>query len=294
MSPAYESQQLGPSLVIGGSGFTGSHVVEQLLNEKGAGSITAASRNPRNDNCFDGVSYLSLDVCDAAAVTKLISEVRPEVIFHVAAPRAIDGANNPAVFHEAIIDGTRHVLDAAKASPTVKALVYTSTCAVHEGYEHFDLKEDAPMWNENSKTFPYYRAKALADQMVLAGNRRGNSAGQVSYEGILLTTSLRLPMCYGERDIQGIPGQLEALQKGQTKTQLGDGKNHVEPLYAPVCADAHILAAKASPLRGVRPLQRTSALTGKASSSLTAARSPSGTSRGGCGDKLETRQIPRM
>lgn len=102
------------------------------------------------------------------------------------------------------------------------------------------------MWDAASSTFPYYKAKALADEAMRAANRRAAAAAASSnYAGALLTATLRLPMCYGERDTRGIPGQLEALQKGQTKMQLGDGTNHVEPLYGPVAGEAHLRAAKA-------------------------------------------------
>jgi len=51
-------------------------------------------------------------------------------------------------------------------------------------------------------------------------------------------------MVYGERDTQYIPAQLNALKNGQTKVQLGNGKNKVQPTYAGNAAIAHILAAQ--------------------------------------------------
>jgi sterol-4alpha-carboxylate 3-dehydrogenase (decarboxylating) len=239
MPSPLESQRIRSALVIGGCGFMGSHIVEHLVKDANSGHVTVVSRNP-HQNRLGGVKYMQADICDPEAISKALASTKPEVVFHVAAPRAIDGANNPSIFRGTIVHGTRHVLEAAQANASVKALVYTSTMAVHQGYEHFDLTEDAPMWDEKSKTFPYYQAKSLADMMVLRANKPLSANG----EG-LLTASLRLPMCYGERDTQGIPGQLGALQKGQTKVQLGDGKNMVEPLYAPNSAIAHILAAKA-------------------------------------------------
>ncbi|KAI9659364.1 MAG: hypothetical protein M1821_001622 [Bathelium mastoideum] len=239
MSFTWKLQPISSALVIGGSGFMGSHIVEHLLKESNCGPVTVVSRHPEQ-NRHPGVTYIQADLTDANSITKVVSDIRPEVIFHVAAPRAIDGVNNASIFHEAIVEGTRHVIEIATVQPMVKALVYTSTMAVHQGYEHFDLTEDAPVWQESTKTFPYYRAKALADTMVLRANQPVDDNGRG-----LRTASLRLPMCYGERDTQGIPGQLEAFQNRQTKVQLGNGQNLVEPLYAPNAAAAHILAAKA-------------------------------------------------
>ncbi|KAL9094977.1 MAG: hypothetical protein Q9165_002579 [Trypethelium subeluteriae] len=226
-------------MVIGGCGLVGFHIVLHLLEEGCCGQITVVSRNPK-ENRLNGVSYVQLDLINAQSVKKVIAEVKPEVIFHVAAPRAIDGVNNTSIFFQTIVEGTQNVLEAATTSAAVKALVYTSTMAVHVGYEHFDLTEDAPVWHENSNTFPYYKAKALADTMVLHANKALDEESNG-----LRTATLRLPMCYGERDTQGIPGQLEAFKQGQTRIQLGNGQNCVEPLYAPNSAIAHVLTAKA-------------------------------------------------
>ncbi|KAI9711709.1 MAG: hypothetical protein M1820_001853 [Bogoriella megaspora] len=239
MSPLWGSWSIHSAMVIGGCGFMGSHIVEQLLKESRLVSITVVSRNP-NGNHLDGVRYIQADITNAQSIKNVIAEAQPEVIFHAAAPRAIDGVNDASVFYRTIVEGTQHVLEEAATTPAVKALIYTSTMAVHVGYEHFELAEDAPMWQENSKTFPYYKAKALADTMVRRANRPQDEKGNG-----LRTATLRLPMCYGERDTQGIPGQLETVLKGQTKIQLGNGRNLVEPLYAPNSALAHVLTAKA-------------------------------------------------
>ncbi|KAL9074037.1 MAG: hypothetical protein Q9157_004527 [Trypethelium eluteriae] len=239
MSPSWEQRYIDSAMVIGGCGFVGFHIVQHLLKESRCGQITVASRNP-NENRLDGVSYVQLDLANARSVKEVVAKIKPEVIFHVAAPRAVDGVNNTSIFFQTIAEGTKNVIEAATASTKVKALVYTSTMAVHVDYEHFDLTEDAPVWQEDSKTFPYYKAKALADTMVLHANKPLDEKGKG-----LRTATLRLPMVYGERDTQGIPGQLEAFKNGQTKIQLGNGLNHVEPLYAPNCAIAHALTARA-------------------------------------------------
>jgi sterol-4alpha-carboxylate 3-dehydrogenase (decarboxylating) len=239
MGPSWEQQSIGSALVIGGCGFVGFHIVQHLLKDSRCGQITVVSRNPK-ENRLDGISYVQLDLTNAQSVKQVIDEINPEVIFHVAAPRAVDGYSDESIFFRTIVEGTQNVIQAATANKAVKALVFTSTPAVHAGYEHFDLSEDAPMWQENSKTFSYYKAKALGDTLVLRANKVIDTEGRG-----LRTATLRLPMVYGERDNQAIPGQLEAFRKGQTKIQLGNGQNYVEPLYAPNAAIAHISAAKA-------------------------------------------------
>ena len=235
---ASQTPALGPVLVIGGCGFIGFHIVSRLLREPGCGPVSVMSRNP-NQNRVEGVTYHQVDIRDEDGIRKLLAEIKPQVIFHAASPSATDPAITPEDHHNINVLGTKKLLACAVAAPSVKALVYTSTAAVAKGYEHFDVDETAPLWAANSKTIPYFKAKALADTLVREANSPLDSQGRG-----LLTATLRLPLVYGERDTQYIPSQLAALQAGQTKVQLGNGKNRIQPVYAGNVADAHILAAK--------------------------------------------------
>lgn len=89
------------------------------------------------------------------------------------------------------------------------------------GAEHINLSEDTQLADEDPRSNPYARTKAIADKMVLATNGTPKIAGP---ELKLRTACIRLPLVYGERDQLSIPGALAALEKGQTNFQLGDGK----------------------------------------------------------------------
>ncbi|MCJ1231881.1 hypothetical protein MMC12_008560 [Toensbergia leucococca] len=229
---------LGSALVIGGCGFIGSHVVEALLKDLSCGPISVISRNP-SPNRYERVSYHVGDVGNLNEMRNLLKIIKPQVIFHAAAPRAADPTVKPGDHHKTSVQGTKNLLLCATEYPTVKVLVYTSSCSVSKGYQHFNINETAPLWEQDSKTIPYLKAKALADTLVRQANcplDRGASG--------LLTATLRLPFVYGERDNQVIPGMLKTAEEGQTKIQLGDNKNLVEPTYVGNIATAHILAAR--------------------------------------------------
>ena len=104
------------------------------------------------------------------------------------------------------------MLTCATESPTIKVLVYTSTCAVSKGYQHFNIGETAPLWEQDSETTPYFKAKALADTLTREANSPLDGQGRG-----LFTATLRLPWVYGERDNQAIPGMLNVAEEGQTK-----------------------------------------------------------------------------
>ena len=234
MASDLQSIPIGDAIVIGGCGFVGYHIVKHLAEQPDRGSITVISRKPEH-NKIPGVKYVAGDLTDREAMQRLLSDLKPQIIFHVAAPRATNEGDVPDQEHYRInVQGTESILACAEKTPSVRALVYTSTCAVAKDYEHINVNEDAPLWDEKSKTLPYFKTKALADAMVLEANTSK-----------LRTCTLRLPMVYGERDNQFIPANLKLVMGKNTKVQLGDGKNRVQPHYVGNAAKGHVLAAKA-------------------------------------------------
>ena len=231
-------KSLGPVLVIGGCGFVGFHIVHQLSQDPSWGPVSVVSRNPNLNRC-EGVSYQKGDINNLDDIRSLLANIRPRVICHAAAPRGDDPTVQPEDHHKISVEGTKNIFQCATELPTVKALVYTSTCAVSRGYQHFNIDETAPLWEQDSKTIPYFKAKALADTLVRESNSPLDNRGRG-----LLTVTLRLPWVYGERDNQASPGMLRTAEEGQTKIQLGNGKNLIEPTYVGSAATAHLLTAK--------------------------------------------------
>ena len=228
----------GPVVVIGGCGFIGFHIVDALRKDSKWGSVSVISRHPNINQC-QGVAYHEGNICNEEAIQGLLASIKPRVIFHTAAPLAADPTIKPAQHYRTSVEGTKNVLAFAKSSPTVKAFVYTSTCAVSRGYQHDNLDETASLWEPDSKTIPYLKAKAFGDSLVREANTSIDRHGKG-----LLTAVIRVPFVYGERDIQTIPGMLKTAEQGQTKIQLGTNSGHVEPTYVGNVARAHLLAAE--------------------------------------------------
>lgn len=66
-------------LVTGASGLIGSHLLRVL---DGAADIVALSRDPRSAD--GGARWLACDLAEPGAVARLVNEVRPGVVFHLA------------------------------------------------------------------------------------------------------------------------------------------------------------------------------------------------------------------
>ncbi|HEV3383147.1 MAG TPA: polysaccharide biosynthesis protein [Trebonia sp.] len=114
-------------LVTGGTGCIGSTLLAELAGHDPA-RLVSVSRGvaagwPRQEHA----EYRQLDIRDSVRLTRLVAEVRPDVIFHIAAQR--DPGLAEAEVHRTLstnVLGTRNVL-AAAASAGVRQVVYAST-----------------------------------------------------------------------------------------------------------------------------------------------------------------------
>jgi len=135
-------------LVIGGTGCIGSTLIGQLARRH-PGRVVSLSRGatsgwPRHP----GVQYLAGDIRDRARLDQVIAQVRPDVIFHVAAQRS------PALaevdVHRTVstnVLGTRNVL-AAAAAAGVPQVVIASTGKALRPYspETYTASKRAAEW----------------------------------------------------------------------------------------------------------------------------------------------------
>lgn len=97
-----------------------------------------------------GVPYVALDITDAKAVERVITEIRPDAVVHCAAWTAVDAAED-ADKQEKVkainVDGTQNIANAAKMVDA--KMVYISTDYVFDGQGTVpwepDCKEYAPL-----------------------------------------------------------------------------------------------------------------------------------------------------
>jgi len=125
-------------VVTGGSGCLGIAIVQRLRNRLPHALIHVLdiSIPIKNGDSSSGVEYHQADVCDALAISSLITQIKPEVVIHTAGliPSAAKRLGVGDVgLRKVNIDGTQNILNAAKSAGSVVAFVYTSSCDVVKG-----------------------------------------------------------------------------------------------------------------------------------------------------------------
>ncbi|HSC25772.1 MAG TPA: GDP-mannose 4,6-dehydratase [Vicinamibacterales bacterium] len=152
----------GPSLVTGGNGFAGSHLIEHLLAFEPA--LAAWSRpggvQPEDEQ---RVHWRRVDVLDRADVAAAIAELRPAVIYHCAGAADVGGSwSNPAVPLRVNALGTHHVLDGVRLAGLACTVLVTGSALVYR--PSLEALTEA---SAIGPTSPYGLSK-LAQEMVAA------------------------------------------------------------------------------------------------------------------------------
>jgi Nucleoside-diphosphate-sugar epimerases len=228
-------------LVIGGAGFIGSHVVDELLKEdvnqvivydnfaRGVrGNLELALTDPRVRVFEVGGDILHTDVLDAAMK-------EADQVVHLAALWLLQCYDFPRVAFDVNIRGTFNVLEACQQNQ-IERLVYSSSASVYGDAVEIPMEENHPF---NNRTF-YGATKIAGEAMCRAFNDRYG----LPYVG------LRYMNVYGARqDYKGtyiavIMKILDRLDQGLPPILYGDGSQAYDFIYVSDCARANVCALK--------------------------------------------------
>ena len=159
------------TLVTGGSGFIGQHLVKALL-ERGDQVRIFDLRAPSLGKT-NNLKFHQGDLADRAALSRAMAGARQ--VYHLAADPNLWAADSSG-FQRTNVQGTLNVLAAAERHAPEK-LVYTSTESILAGRrrgagQHRMIDEGAEPRVEDMPG-PYCRSKFLAEKEALAAARRG-------------------------------------------------------------------------------------------------------------------------
>ncbi|MGW2650194.1 NAD-dependent epimerase/dehydratase family protein [Streptomyces sp. NPDC001393] len=227
-------------LVTGGAGTIGSHLVD-LLAEGGAREIVVLDNfvRGRRANLAQAlprgvVEIVEGDVRDAETVRKVTEGAY--LVFHLAAIRITQCAQEPRLANEVLVDGTFNVLEAA-AEAGVAKVIASSSASVYGMAETFPTTERHHPYNND--TF-YGAAKAFNEGML----RSFHAMYGLDY------VALRYFNVYGPRmDIHGLYTEvlirwMERIEAGEPPLILGDGTQTMDFVDVRDIARANVLAAE--------------------------------------------------
>jgi GDP-4-dehydro-6-deoxy-D-mannose reductase len=148
------------TVITGATGFAGRHLAE-LVGRQGAEVVGFARRTPPDE--VPGVAELrTVDLLERDAVDAAIRDVRPEVVFHLAADASVASSwRDPRGTIDRNLDTTANLLDAVKRHASDARVV-----AVGSGEEYGAVPEDRlPVLEEEPARprNPYAASKAIGD-----------------------------------------------------------------------------------------------------------------------------------
>jgi UDP-glucose 4-epimerase len=230
-------------VVIGGAGLIGSHTVDALLREDAkeivvydnfvrgrTENLATALKDPRVKIFEIGGDVMQTDILEAALDGA-------DGVFHLAALWLLQCHDFPRSAFDVNVRGTFNVMEAC-VKKGVKRLVYSSSASVYGDAVEEPMTEDHPFNNKN-----FYGATKICGEAML---RAFHSRYGLDFVG------LRYMNVYGPRqDYQGayiavIMKMLDAIDRGDSPTIMGDGSEAFDFVAVEDCARANVCAMKST------------------------------------------------
>ncbi len=228
-------------LVTGGAGFIGSHLVEKLLSL----GHDVAILDDFND-FYDpqikrqniaavakDVAIHHLDLRDSGAVRNLFHREKFEAIAHLAARAGVrPSIQNPQLYYDTNVDGTLHLLDAARVTG-VERFIFASSSSVYGNSKSVPFSEDRQL----IQTLSPYGATKIAGEFLCS---------TYSHLYGMRVVALRYFTVYGprQRPDLAIHQFTRRIHAGKPIDQFGDGTTRRDYTYIDDIIQGTIAALK--------------------------------------------------
>ena len=228
-------------LITGGAGLVGSHIADQLVAEQPTEIVILDNfvRGRRENLAWalanGPVRVVEGDIRDRTRVAEAMRGV--DLVFHQAAIRITQCAQEPRLALEVLVDGTFNVLEAAVEARVAK-VVAASSASVYGLAERFPTDESHHPYANRTL---YGAAKTFNEGML----RSFHDMSGLDY------VALRYFNVYGPRmDVYGAYTEvlirwMERIEAGEAPLIFGDGRQTMDFVYIEDIARSNILAARA-------------------------------------------------
>jgi UDP-glucose 4-epimerase len=227
------------AIILGGAGFIGSHLAEELLKNKFYVKIIdnlSTGRIENIENIKDKIKFIRADISKKGKWQNEFKNI--DYIFHLAAlADIIPSINNPYKYYQSNVTGTFNVLEACRKFK-IKKLLFSASSSCYGIPKKYPTKETEKL----NPLYPYAVTKYLAEQLIIYWAK----IFKINF------ISLRLFNVYGPKSrTSGTYGAMFGVflaQKLAKKpfTMVGSGNQSRDFTYVSDVIDAFLKAAKSN------------------------------------------------
>jgi UDP-glucose 4-epimerase len=226
-------------VLIGGAGFVGSHIVDQLLHENPAeirvldNLVRGKASNLAHAMASGKVTLIEGSLTDTYTLRSALKGANH--VFHLAALWLGECVTNPRAAVEVNVLGTYNVVEACKEAG-VQRVVYSSSASVYGNALSIPMTEEHPF---NNRTM--YGATKMAGEQFF---RAFNDMHRLNYAGLRYMNVYGPRMDYKGTYVSVIMKVLDKLAAGQRPVIHGDGSQTYDFVHVHDVARCNILAMK--------------------------------------------------
>lgn len=226
-------------LVIGGAGFVGSHLVDQLTQEPVRqivvldNFVRGTRANLRQAMRDDRVRIVEGSIIDLELLRDLMQDT--DYVFHLAALWLYECVHQPRSALEVNVVGTYNVVETAQQAG-VKKVVYSSSASVYGDAVSIPMTEEHPF---NNRTM-YGATKIAGEQFFRAFYEQHG----LDYVGLRYMNIYGPRMDYKGSYVSVIMKVLDRIDQEQPPIIYGDGSQSYDFIHVDDAARANVLALK--------------------------------------------------
>ncbi len=220
-------------IVTGGTGFIGSHLVEELIKKEYEVYVIDIANDPRAYFSVSGLKKKChvefLDIRKRRSILKYFQKIKPTFVFHLAAePIVATSFKSPVRTFETNVMGTINILEATRLTSSIRCTIVASSDKAY-GKTKKMYTEESPLQGDH----PYDVSKSSADLIT--------SAYFKTYQTPIMIT--RFGNVFGEGDThldRIIPGICKAIAKNEPLQIRSDGTYIRDYIYVKDVANGYM------------------------------------------------------